>query len=836
MKNRILILTMLLTAIVTGAWAQFTANSYFLTGTIAEWWLNSNYELTMVEEGLYKITDVELTTSDLLKVVKSNINGTTIANWYPDGMDNNQQVDEDGTYTIYFRPAGDGTEAEGYTYIPYEGDGSGLDSHGCTHGGYMLKFEKQVTVHDTEYETACDYFVWHGNTYTASGEYTYDDGTDIYKLNLTIHNSTSEIWDREVFIGQHFNEYPFDFDVTTETELTQIGYSTNASGCDNEITLNLTIVSLDKYYYDGELGFIYTPERTVFKLWDPTATSVKLNRYATGTDGEAGAQSYGSIEMDKLMDGSSWTGVWTCTLDGDIKGSYYAYSVDGEEIPDPWSQAVGFDGKRSMVFDEWDATASGWDSDIHTFYESGNKIEYIDVAAFSADPTCGVSEGHRGKYLALTETGTTYENAGEELTCMSKLQTEGCKAVIVTMTDPQTVPAPYSTNPYNGTTAINELQQAIMAVHQTFGMSFFVRFDFSTTPVNEVLRERYILETCQYWVNEFHADGIVLAADIDTETKALIRDLLDAYDTRIVLATDDEIAALQPAADVTEYIQVIASSEDNVIINNTNVSQITDVLTARGFLESGSVTFDPEAYKLVLNNAKISQQFAFTKRFNDKYVTSGMITIELIGDNEVSCGNAEFFAFGATRALGMTFTGTGTLKATGGNTEAGVGIISGEEDCSIVIDGPTIEAQGNNFGLVMSGEGNVNFEIKSGSLKATPSQPEDTHSFPVAICTEATGKTVTCNAGTPDVSGWQWVNVSSVFGIPNGKAMVLADSEGTPLKGSVNLTDEMTAGIGATLIDKSEMTNNRYYTLDGRCVEHPTKGVYIVNGKKVVIK
>jgi hypothetical protein len=545
MKKRILILMMLLTAIVTGAWAQFTANSYFLTGTIAEWWLNSNYELTMVEEGLYKITDVELTTSDLLKVVKSNINGTTIANWYPDGMDNNQQVDEDGTYTIYFRPAGDGTEAEGYTYIPYEGDGSGLDSHGCTHGGYMLKFEKQVTVHDTEYETACDYFVWHGNTYTASGEYTYVTGTDVYKLNLTIHYSTSEIWEREVYIGQHFEEYPFEFDVTADTPLTQTGTNTNADGCDNVITLNLTIVSLDKYYYDGELGFIYTPERTVFKLWDPTATSVKLNRYATGTDGEAGAQSYGSWEMTKLMDGSSWTGVWTCTLDGDIKGSYYAYSVDGEEIPDPWSQAVGFDGKRSMVFDEWDATASGWDSDIHTFYESGNKIEYIDVAAFSADPTCGVSEGHRGKYLALTEYGTTYENAGEELTCMSKLQAEGCKAVIVTMTNPQTVPDPYSTNPYDGTTAINELQQAIMAVHQTFGMSFFVRFDFSTTPVNEVLRERFILEACQYWVNEFHADGIVLAADIDTETKALIREMLDGIDPRVVLATDDEIAALQ---------------------------------------------------------------------------------------------------------------------------------------------------------------------------------------------------------------------------------------------------------------------------------------------------
>jgi len=404
---------------------------------------------------------------------------------------------------------------------------------------------KVLTLRDNEYETACDYFVWYGTTYTASGEYTYVTGTDVYKLNLTIHYSTSEIWEREVFIGQHFEEYPFEFDVTADTPLTQTGTNTNADGCDNVITLNLTIVSLDKYYYDGELGFIYTPERTVFKLWDPTATSVKLNRYATGTDGEAGAQSYGSWEMTKLMDGSSWTGVWTCTLDGDIKGSYYAYSVDGEEIPDPWSQAVGFDGKRSMVFDEWDATASGWDSDIHTFYESGNKIEYIDVAAFSADPTCGVSEGHRGKYLALTEYGTTYENAGEELTCMSKLQAEGCKAVIVTMTNPQTVPDPYSTNPYDGTTAINELQQAIMAVHQTFGMSFFVRFDFSTTPVNEVLRERFILEACKYWVNEFHADGIVLAADIDTETKALIREMLNGIDPRVVLATDDEIAALQ---------------------------------------------------------------------------------------------------------------------------------------------------------------------------------------------------------------------------------------------------------------------------------------------------
>ena len=33
------------------------------------------------------------------------------------------------------------------------------------------------------------------------------------------------------------------------------------------------------------------------------------------------------------------------------------------------------------------------------------------------------------------------------------------------------------------------------------------------------------------------------------------------------------------------------------------------------------------------------------------------------------------------------------------------------------------------------------------------------------------------------------------------------------------------------------MTDNRYYTIDGRRVEQPTQqGVYIVNGRKVVVK
>jgi hypothetical protein len=44
-----------------------------------------------------------------------------------------------------------------------------------------------------------------------------------------------------------------------------------------------------------------------------------------------------------------------------------------------------------------------------------------------------------------------------------------------------------------------------------------------------------------------------------------------------------------------------------------------------------------------------------------------------------------------------------------------------------------------------------------------------------------------------------------------------------------------TTGIDATLVN-SEKVNSVVYDLQGRKVAQPTKGLYIVNGKKVVIK
>ncbi len=49
--------------------------------------------------------------------------------------------------------------------------------------------------------------------------------------------------------------------------------------------------------------------------------------------------------------------------------------------------------------------------------------------------------------------------------------------------------------------------------------------------------------------------------------------------------------------------------------------------------------------------------------------------------------------------------------------------------------------------------------------------------------------------------------------------------------------DDMTTGINASLNDKAEMINdNAIYNLAGQRVSKPTKGLYIVNGRKVVVK
>lgn len=257
----------------------------------------------------------------------------------------------------------------------------------------------------------------------------------------------------------------------------------------------------DEYAYDGELGAIYSPESTTFKVWSPNASKVVLNLYTTGSNGEEGAAKISSTDMEKEMDGDAFTGVWALTVEGDQKNVYYTYSVTRPdsilggtektiETQDIYSKAVGVNGNRSMVVDLDSTDPEGWDDDAHVYVENQTdaSVWEVHVKDFSYSESSGVSEANRGKYLAFTELGTTLNDEGDVATCVDYLKELGITHVQINPFydfatvnealddsqfnwgyDPKNYGVPegsYSSNPYDGNVRITECKQMIQALHE----------------------------------------------------------------------------------------------------------------------------------------------------------------------------------------------------------------------------------------------------------------------------------------------------------------------------------------------------------------------------------
>ena len=96
---------------------------YYLVGDMNSWAVDANYQLqpNTENEGEYYIQNVTLTSGQGIKVVSST-DGSTAGTWYPGG--DNYSVTEDGIYSIYFRPDGQGGDGwyEGYFYVQKTGE------------------------------------------------------------------------------------------------------------------------------------------------------------------------------------------------------------------------------------------------------------------------------------------------------------------------------------------------------------------------------------------------------------------------------------------------------------------------------------------------------------------------------------------------------------------------------------------------------------------------------------------------------------------------------------------------------------------------------------------
>ena len=339
-----------------------------------------------------------------------------------------------------------------------------------------------------------------------------------------------------------------------------------------------------KYTYSGrDLGAVWSPNETVFKLWAPTADAVYLHLYHSGN-----AENQDLIAKIPML--KSENGTWVHTAEGDLNGIYYTFSVTvGDytaEACDPYAKTTGVNGMRAMVIDMSSTNPEGWeqDKDPNAHLNFTDAVIYeLHVRDLSIDPTSGIR--NKGKFLGLIEEGThtrsgiptgldhiknlgithlhllpVYDYGSVDETCLDKPQFNWGY-------DPTNFNTPegsYSTDPYNGAVRVKEMKQMIKGLHDNgisvimdvvynhvyeakdFCFNKLVPMYFSriTDGVvsngsgcgNDTASERsmvhkYIVDSVCYWADEYHIDGfrfdLVGLLDIDT-----INDLVAAVHKR----------------------------------------------------------------------------------------------------------------------------------------------------------------------------------------------------------------------------------------------------------------------------------------------------------------
>lgn len=321
-------------------------------------------------------------------------------------------------------------------------------------------------------------------------------------------------------------------------------------------------------YTGNDLGAVYSPKMTRFKVWAPEAESVKLNLYKQGE---------GDNLIEQHIMKKSANGTYVFEKQGDCNGIYYTYTVvnhgEEQEAVDPYTKAAGVNGQRGMVINLAKTNPQGFELDGYRNPEHiTDAIIYEgSVRDFTMDKSSGVF--HNGKFLGLTEANTT--NHFGEATALDYISGLGVTHVQILPAfdfetvdeknqkaqynwgyDPDNYNVPegsYAVSPYDGAVRIQEMKQMVLALHsrgigvimdvvfnhtyrrddsnlQKIVPGYYYRSDETgytngSGCGNEVASDRpmvqkLIVDSLIYWAKEYHIDGfrfdLMGVLDIDT--------------------------------------------------------------------------------------------------------------------------------------------------------------------------------------------------------------------------------------------------------------------------------------------------------------------------------
>lgn len=321
-------------------------------------------------------------------------------------------------------------------------------------------------------------------------------------------------------------------------------------------------------YTGNDLGAVYSPKMTRFKVWAPEAESVKLNLYKQGE---------GDNLIEQHIMKKSANGTYVFEKQGDCNGIYYTYTVvnhgEEQEAVDPYTKAAGVNGQRGMVINLAKTNPQGFELDGYRNPEHiTDAIIYEgSVRDFTMDESSGVF--HNGKFLGLTEANIT--NHFGEATALDYISGLGVTHVQILPAfdfetvdeknqkaqynwgyDPDNYNVPegsYAVSPYDGAVRIQEMKQMVLALHsrgigvimdvvfnhtyrrddsnlQKIVPGYYYRSDETgytngSGCGNEVASDRpmvqkLIVDSLIYWAKEYHIDGfrfdLMGVLDIDT--------------------------------------------------------------------------------------------------------------------------------------------------------------------------------------------------------------------------------------------------------------------------------------------------------------------------------
>ncbi|MCX9157983.1 alpha-amylase family glycosyl hydrolase [Niveibacterium sp. 24ML] len=288
------------------------------------------------------------------------------------------------------------------------------------------------------------------------------------------------------------------------------------------------------------LGAEWSASKTVFSIWSPDKTDVKLV-----LDGV-------TYPMSRVADFNGYTDVYQKSVASDQRLKKYSFMINGVSVRDPYGKMAEPNTNNNIVMDlSRSALPAGWAPRPPLAAREDAVIYEMHVRDFTIAANSGVSVEKRGKFLGMVQGGTTLAGAKTGIDHLKELGVTHIQLLpvydfgscpIVTDTscynwgyDPRNFNVPeerYSLTPFDYENRVREFRQTVDEFHKAgirvvmdvvYNHSFakemfepitskyYTPTDLSGTgnsiDADQPMVSRMIQDSLEYWAREYNLDG-----------------------------------------------------------------------------------------------------------------------------------------------------------------------------------------------------------------------------------------------------------------------------------------------------------------------------------------